>query len=137
MKNVAIVGAGDVGGYFGGKLCQLLGEDSNLNMTLIARGAHLAAIQEKGLILNTEKEGQLLCVPTITTDSLESLESVDLVLLCVKEFPFFLSNSLNFTLFLKNSWSHGFLNKKSASFPRYLLSVENFFLAFLNIIELV
>jgi len=86
MRNIAIVGAGGVGGYFGGKLCQLLGEDSNLNMTLIARGAHLAAIREKGLILNTEKEGQLLCHPTTTTDSLESLESVDLFLLCVKEF---------------------------------------------------
>jgi 2-dehydropantoate 2-reductase len=86
MKNIAIVGAGGVGGYFGGKLCQLLGEDSILNMTMIARGAHLAAIQEKGLILNTEKEGRLLCHPTISTDSLESLESVDLFLLSVKEF---------------------------------------------------
>lgn len=86
MKNIAIVGAGGVGGYFGGKLCQLLGQDSNLRITLIARGAHLEAIQEKGLILNTEKEGQLLCRPTTVTDSLESVESIDLFLLCVKEF---------------------------------------------------
>jgi 2-dehydropantoate 2-reductase len=40
----AIYGSGGVGGYFGGRLAQA-GQD----VTFIARGAHLAAIQESGL----------------------------------------------------------------------------------------
>ena len=40
----AIVGAGGVGGYFGGKLAKA-GED----VAFVARGAHLAAIRARGL----------------------------------------------------------------------------------------
>jgi 2-dehydropantoate 2-reductase len=43
---VCIVGAGAIGGYLGAKLAQ-----AGANVTLIARGAHLQAIQKKGLIL--------------------------------------------------------------------------------------
>ena len=41
---VAIVGAGGVGGYFGGRLAQA-GED----VVFIARGEHLRAITSRGL----------------------------------------------------------------------------------------
>ena len=41
---IAVYGAGAVGGYFGGRLAQA-GED----VTLIARGEHLAALQDRGL----------------------------------------------------------------------------------------
>ncbi len=53
---------------------------------MVARGEHLAAIQSQGLILNTEKEGRLICQPTRATDELESLDEQDAILLCVKEF---------------------------------------------------
>jgi 2-dehydropantoate 2-reductase len=43
---ICIVGAGAIGGYIGAKLAQ-----TDAQVTLIARGAHLQAIQEKGLIL--------------------------------------------------------------------------------------
>ena len=45
---IAIMGAGAVGGYFGG-LLSLAGHD----VTFIARGAHLRAMQQNGLTLDT------------------------------------------------------------------------------------
>jgi 2-dehydropantoate 2-reductase len=45
---VAIVGSGAVGGYYGAKLAQA-GHD----VTFIARGAHLAAIRERGLAIKS------------------------------------------------------------------------------------
>ena len=86
MNRISVVGCGGVGGYFGGKLCQLLSNEASLSVTMIARGEHLAAIQAQGLILNTEKEGQLLCQPSVVTDAMESLGEQDMILLCVKEF---------------------------------------------------
>ena len=41
---IAVMGAGAVGGYFGGMLASSGHDD-----TLIARGPHLTAIQEQGL----------------------------------------------------------------------------------------
>ena len=47
---IAIMGAGAVGGYFGGLLA-LGGHE----VTFIARGAHLRAMQKDGLTLETPK----------------------------------------------------------------------------------
>ena len=59
---IAIMGAGAVGGYFGG-LLSLAGHE----VTFIARGAHGAALRERGLVLDTPR-GRLQvngarCVP--------------------------------------------------------------------------
>jgi len=45
---IAVFGSGGVGGYFGGRLA-LAGED----VTFIARGEHLRAIQSKGLTVDS------------------------------------------------------------------------------------
>ena len=45
-KNICIVGAGAIGGFVGAKLAQ-----AGHNVSLIVRGAHLAAIQRDGLRL--------------------------------------------------------------------------------------
>jgi 2-dehydropantoate 2-reductase len=82
IHNVAVLGVGGVGGYFGGKLCQ----KSNLNISFIARGEHLRAIQQNSLLLSTDAEGDLVCKPTLATDQISSLPPPDLILLCVKEF---------------------------------------------------
>lgn len=60
---IAVMGAGAVGGYFGGLLSR-----AGHEVTFIARGAHLAAMRERGLALDTPK-GRLLvdrarCVET-------------------------------------------------------------------------
>ncbi|MDC0325585.1 2-dehydropantoate 2-reductase [bacterium] len=87
MKNIGVFGVGGVGGFFGGKLCHKMKEQ--LNVTFIARGEHLKIIQENGLILKTENNDELLCMPDLATDSLDSIPKLDLCILCVKGFDLF------------------------------------------------
>ncbi|HEX7862992.1 MAG TPA: 2-dehydropantoate 2-reductase [Verrucomicrobiae bacterium] len=84
MRNLAVIGVGGVGGFFGGKLCQLIPE--GLRVAFIARGEHLRAIRDHGLLLSTESEGDLVYRPTLATDRVEDIQNADLILLCVKEF---------------------------------------------------
>ncbi|GAF04602.1 2-dehydropantoate 2-reductase [Saccharicrinis fermentans DSM 9555 = JCM 21142] len=53
--NIAIVGTGGVGGYFGARLAQ-----AGNNVTFVARGAHGNAIVENGLQLLSPKGDYLL-----------------------------------------------------------------------------
>ena len=75
---VAVVGTGGVGGYFGGLLAQA-GHD----VTFIARGAHLKAIKENGLRVESQLDGSFT-VPGNATDNTAELEPQDLVLFTVK-----------------------------------------------------
>ncbi len=74
---IAVMGAGGIGGCYGGLLAQA-GND----VTLIARGAHLAAIKEKGLQL-IQPEGDFT-VAVAATDDPSQVGSVDLVIFSVK-----------------------------------------------------
>ncbi|MCI0863956.1 MAG: 2-dehydropantoate 2-reductase, partial [Chloroflexi bacterium] len=60
---VAVIGAGGVGGYFGGLLAQAEHE-----VTFIARGAHLQAIKENGLRVESQLDGTFT-VPGNATDN--------------------------------------------------------------------
>jgi 2-dehydropantoate 2-reductase len=75
-----------VGGYFGGLLAQGLnkGPAGGPQVHFIARGEHLRAIQEKGLILKTADGQTRRCLPNTASDDPTPLPMVDLVLLCVK-----------------------------------------------------
>lgn len=75
---IAVMGAGGVGGYFGARLA-LAGEE----VSLIARGAHLAAIRERGLRLLSEL-GDATVEPARATDDPAEIGPVDIVLFCVK-----------------------------------------------------
>ena len=75
---IAIFGTGAVGGYFGGRLAQA-GHD----VTFIARGAHLQAIQSAGLKVNSIK-GDFSIYPAQATDRPETIGAVDLILCGVK-----------------------------------------------------
>lgn len=86
IQNIGIVGVGGVGGYFGGKLCGLLKNGAALRVLFVARGAHLRAIQQSGLLLSSETEPELVCKPTLATDDFGQLPQLNLCLLCVKEF---------------------------------------------------
>ena len=86
IKNIGIIGVGGVGGYFGGKLCQLLPSKQDLQIYFIARGQHLAEIKRNGLYLSTAEEGDMTCNPTHATDSFNELPTLDLCLLCVKSY---------------------------------------------------
>ena len=75
---IAIFGTGGVGGYFGGRLAAA-GED----VTFIARGAHLAAMRERGLSVVSPK-GDLHLPSVRATDDPATIGPVDVVIFTVK-----------------------------------------------------
>jgi len=83
--NIAVIGIGGVGGFFGGKLTQLLKSEKELNIHFIARGRHLEEIRKNGLILDAD-EGEFVCVPTSASDDISALPDIDLCLVCVKSY---------------------------------------------------
>lgn len=74
-----IIGAGAVGGTIGGRLHQ-----SGHRVTLVARGAHLATIQERGLRLATPDGEQLLDVPAAAGPAEVTLTPESVLVLTVK-----------------------------------------------------
>lgn len=76
---ICIVGAGAIGGYLGAKLA-LAGEE----VTLIARGAHLQAIQEKGLRLRSSDHIEDLIKDIRATQSIEEAGKQDVVIVALK-----------------------------------------------------
>jgi 2-dehydropantoate 2-reductase len=74
----AIYGTGGAGGYFGAQLARS-GED----VTFIARGQHLKAIQAQGLYVETPA-GEIVIQPAKASDDPSQVGSVDVVLLGVK-----------------------------------------------------
>ncbi len=86
--NIAVIGTGGVGGYFGGKLAQLLLVDKSLKIYFIARGRHLEEIKKNGLILDAD-EGQLICRPTSAADDISELPELDICLICVKSYDLY------------------------------------------------
>jgi 2-dehydropantoate 2-reductase len=77
---ILVVGAGGTGGFFGAKLARA-GED----VTFVARGAHLAAIQAAGLRVASTVEGEWT-VRAPAVERVDGLPPADLVLFCVKSF---------------------------------------------------
>ena len=75
---IAVMGAGGVGGYFGARLAQ-----AGCDVAFIARGAHLAAMREHGLTVESEL-GDIHLPKVRVTDDPGTLEPVDLVLFSVK-----------------------------------------------------
>lgn len=75
---IAIFGSGGVGGYFGGKLAAS-GED----VTFLARGAHLAAMQSEGLHISSPL-GDVHLPKVQATDRPQAIGPVDVVLFTVK-----------------------------------------------------
>jgi 2-dehydropantoate 2-reductase len=75
---IAVLGSGGVGAYFGGRLAAA-GED----VTFIARGAQLAALQQHGLEIESPN-GDLRLEQLRATDRLDSIGAFDVVLLTVK-----------------------------------------------------
>ncbi len=75
---ISIIGTGGVGGYFGGKLA-LAGND----VTFIARGKHLEAIQKNGLVVKSIK-GDFIINPAKATDNLNCIKDSELVIVCTK-----------------------------------------------------
>lgn len=75
---IAVMGTGGVGGYFGGRLA-MAGQD----VSFIARGEHLRALQSDGLQV-VSGLGDFTVKPVRATDDPASIGPVDLVMVCVK-----------------------------------------------------
>jgi 2-dehydropantoate 2-reductase len=83
--NIAIVGIGGVGGYYGGRLAFRYGAGSGHSVHFVARGEHLRKIREQGLRVVTT-DGEFTARPASATDRPEELGSLDLVLVTVKTY---------------------------------------------------
>jgi len=82
IRNICIYGAGALGGTFAAKIASGLGEE--VNVSVVARGAHLAAIRNKGLtIVGAGKETPFNVRVTATGDPSE-LPKQDLVITGLK-----------------------------------------------------
>ena len=77
---IAVMGAGGMGGYFGGLLARA-GEE----VAFIARGAHLEAIRKNGLAVQSVLAGDFTISAT-ATDAPGDIGPVDFVLFCVKAY---------------------------------------------------
>ena len=77
---LAVMGAGGIGGYYGGVLAKA-GED----VTFIARGAHLTGMRENGLTVKSPVVGDFT-IPVNALDDPAKMGPVDLVLFSVKTY---------------------------------------------------
>jgi len=74
---IAIMGSGGIGGYYGARL-----QNGGADVTFIARGAQLKAMQENGIALEGDRP---LHLPTVkATDDPASIGPVDMVIFSVK-----------------------------------------------------
>jgi 2-dehydropantoate 2-reductase len=78
VMRIVMLGAGGVGGYFGAKLARA-GED----VTFVARGAHLAAIRDRGLRVRSVTDGEWVA-RCVAVDDPRGLPPADVVFLTVK-----------------------------------------------------
>jgi 2-dehydropantoate 2-reductase len=76
---IAMMGSGGVGGFFGGRLAH-----AGYDVSFIARGAHLAAMRERGLLIENQAQGDIRISKVQATDDPASLGPVDLVIFSVK-----------------------------------------------------
>src|SRR5215469_6516957 len=74
---IAVFGAGAIGGLLAVKLHQ-----AGADVTVIARGPHLAAIRAKGMVLKSED--QAVTVPLKATDKAEEASNQDFVIVTLK-----------------------------------------------------
>ena len=80
FQHIIIMGAGAVGGYFGG----CIAERTGTKVVLIARGAHLEAIKKKGLKIRSGDQERRIKVEAY--EDPENAEKPDLILFTVKSY---------------------------------------------------
>src|SRR5688572_6328663 len=76
---IAFMGAGGVGGFYGGRLA-----NAGYDVSFIARGEHLKALRQHGLTIENEPQGNIHLPRVTATDDPASLGVVDVVVMAVK-----------------------------------------------------
>jgi len=75
---IAVIGAGGVGGYFGGRLAA-----GGTDVIFVARGAHAKAIRNDGLRIESPL-GNVQVKPALVVDDIAEIDTADLVIVAVK-----------------------------------------------------
>lgn len=76
---ITVMGAGGVGAYFGGRLAE-----GGCTVGFVARGPHLAALRERGLVVESQRGD--IRLPTVrASDNPGDLGCPDFVLICVPQ----------------------------------------------------
>lgn len=78
--HIAVLGSGAVGGYYGAKLAR-----AGHEVTFIARGAHLAAIRDRGMEIKSPEVGGFTVRANAEEDT-SNVGAVDLVIVAVKAY---------------------------------------------------
>jgi len=76
---IAMMGSGGVGGFFGGRLAH-----AGYDVSFVARGAHLAAMRERGLLIESQAHGDIRVPKVHATGDPAEIGPVDVVILSVK-----------------------------------------------------
>ena len=76
---IAVIGAGGVGGFYGGRLAH-----AGYDVSFVARGRHLAAMREHGLTIENEPQGIIRLPRVSATEEPATIGAVDVVLIAVK-----------------------------------------------------
>jgi len=75
---IAVIGTGGIGGPYGASFAQ-----AGADVTFVARGAHLVAMRENGLLVEGDR-GETHIRPARATDDFATIGTVDFALVCVK-----------------------------------------------------
>jgi 2-dehydropantoate 2-reductase len=76
---VLVYGAGAVGSFFGGLLARW-----GVDMQFVARGPHLDAIRDQGILINSTVMDCIKIPPVVAAEKASHLDRADIVLVCVK-----------------------------------------------------
>lgn len=86
ITELAVVGLGGVGGYFGFKLAQHYADSTAVRVTFVARGTTHAVVRTQGLKLLSPEHAESIAHPARLVETVAELGKVDLLLLCIKEY---------------------------------------------------
>src|SRR5688572_3610825 len=76
---IVVMGSGGVGGFYGGRLA-----NAGYDVHFVARGAHLAAMRENGLTIESDRHGDIHVPKPSVAEDPARFGTADLVLLAVK-----------------------------------------------------
>lgn len=76
---IAVIGAGGVGGFFGGRLAH-----TGCDVTFVARGRHLDAMRRDGLVIESDAHETIRVTGVKATDDPATIGRVDLAIVAVK-----------------------------------------------------
>jgi 2-dehydropantoate 2-reductase len=84
-REVAVIGLGGVGGYFGFKLNEA-NRQAEYDITFLARGATYDIVKRQGLTLLSPEHARSVTQPDRVIQKIAELNHPDLILICVKEY---------------------------------------------------